>query len=134
MARKRKITAAALNIRVHPHSQEIYTGLMVSLYNLRKPFKIYGDKHGMFSYIDRSQQNQGRIIGVIKTFTKVDTDAEWFDVESVQEATEEQVSEVNIPENLFPNTQSFYFVFKIDNHRLYVQTYGSGQSLSPNLA
>lgn len=134
MARKTKITAGILNVRLHPHSVPIYLSFLEDLFRLKEMVRIHGDRHAMLSFLDREKKDDGIIEGVVTTFTSIDVDGEWFDATGLSIATDEQVSEVNIPNSLYPNSSSFYFLFNANNHRLYVQTYSKGRTLSIRLA
>ena len=134
MARKIKISAGVLNIRLHPHTPERYSEFLNDVYKLKKPVKLRGDRHGMISLLNRSEADDGIFTGVITTFLDIDFDGTWFNTEELKEATDEQVSKVTIPENLHPNSAQFYFQFDTNRHKLYFQTYSSGKVLSEKSA
>ncbi|MDX8436591.1 DUF4747 family protein [Mesorhizobium abyssinicae] len=131
MARKIKISASALNVRLHPHSSQIYADWIGTIFSGRLIAQVHGDRHGMISMIDRSGAGRGVIAGIITTFVKLDDGGTWFNVEQLAEATEEQISTVNIPQNLYPNASTFYFYFDTVEHKLYFQTYSNGKVLTP---
>lgn len=131
MARKIKISASILNLRVHPHTADIYKAFIQDLYELKAIVRLHGDRHGMISLINRSQSDDNIITGTITTFLNVDLDGSWFDTENLQEATDNQVSEVNIPRHLHPNAAQFFFHFDINEHKIYVQNYSKGKVLTP---
>ena len=134
MARKTKISSAVLNVRTHPHSPERYAELMGDLFDQKLAIKLHGDRFGMLSLIHRESNDHGFISGILTTFVKVEFDGRWFDASEMQDATTDQVASVSIPENLHPNAASFYFEFDTEKHRLYVQSYSEGKSLSPRQA
>lgn len=134
MARLNKITSGILNVRLHPHSMEIYSQFIQDIYKRRRPEQVHGDRYGMLSALDRSRLEEGWIGGVITTFTRIDKGGAWFDDEGLAEATEEQVSEISIPKNLHPNSAAFYFQFDLNAHRFYFQTYSKGRALTVNSA
>ncbi len=134
MARKIKISAGVLNIRLHPHTPERYAEFLNDVYKLKKPVKLRGDRHGMISLLNRSEADDGIYSGVITTFLDIDFDGTWFNAAELKEATDEQVSKVTIPENLHPNAAQFYFQFNANSHKLYFQTYSSGKALSEKSA
>lgn len=131
MARKVKVSASALNVRLHPHSTEIYINWIEAIFSARLIAPVHGDRHGMISMLDRSERGQGAISGIITTFVKLDGRGEWFNSEQLKEATEEQVSEINIPSNLYPNSSTFYFYLNAEKHKLYFQTYSKGKVFTP---
>lgn len=134
MARKLKISAGVLNIRMHPHTAARYAEFLTDIYRLKKPIKLRGDRHGMISLLNRTEADVNFLSGVITTFLDIDFDGTWFNTEELKEATDEQVSKVAIPENLHPNAAQFYFRFDTANHKLYFQTYARGKVLTENSA
>lgn len=130
MARKIKISAGVLNVRLHPHTPERYAEFLNDIYGLRQPVKLRGDRHGIISLLDRSEAAGGIISGIITTFLDIDFDGTWFSTAALQEATDEEISKVSIPDNIHPNAASFYFQLNTKNHRIYFQTYSSGKTLS----
>lgn len=88
----------------------------------------------MISLLNRSEAGTGIVTGLITTFTKIDLDQPWFDAANLSEASDEIVSSIELPDNVFPNASSFNFVFDTENHKLYIQTYSRGRSFSIRLA
>lgn len=134
MARKIKVSASALNVRLHPHSSDIYKHWIELIYSNRLISQIYGDRYGMISSIDRSGSDNDVISGAITTFVKFDGQGNWFNADHMTEATEKDISKINIPENLFPNAASFYFYFDVKEHKIYFQTYSKGKAITPGSA
>lgn len=134
MARKVKISAGVLNIRLHPHSAERYAEFMNDIYKLRKPIKLRGDRHGIISSLNRTEAGENVLSGVITTFLDIDLDGVWFNTDGLTEATDEEISQVVIPKNLHPNSAQFYFQFDTANHKIYFQTYAAGKVLTEKSA
>ncbi|WP_041684922.1 DUF4747 family protein [Erythrobacter litoralis] len=134
MARKIKVSSSVLNVRTHPHSPERYAQLVSDLFKQKIAVKLHGDRFGMLSLVHKEANDRGFVSGIITTFVKVEFDGRWFDASEMQDATEAQVAKVQIPENLHPNAASFYFEFDTEKHRLYVQSYSEGKSLSARQA
>jgi hypothetical protein len=131
MARLRKISAAAMNIAADPHSNEIYRAIISSIFKLKKPIKIAGDRYAILSFMRSSETEPDFFSGVISTFTQIDLSGRWFDAAEMSDADDEKISKVIIPEGLFPNASSFYFIFDADKHALYYQNYSNGKTLTP---
>lgn len=131
MARKIKVSASSLNIRLHPHSQEIYVKWLSDIYRRKLVVPVYGDRFGMISLLDRKDAKDGILSGVITTFIKFEKDGDWFNSADLKEATKDEVSEISIPENLHYSPSQFYFKFYTSTHRLYFQTYSKGKTLTP---
>lgn len=134
MARKIKMSAGVLNIALHPHSQERYAQLFRTIFDSRNDAKVSGDRHGMISLLDESEKGQGRISGILTTFLQVQVDGDWFDTKSLGVATDDQVSEINIPPNLKANSTAYYFEFDLRTHKLYYQNYSKGRALTAGSA
>lgn len=134
MARKTKIAASVLNIRLHPHPPGVYAEWLEFIMKKRIMVQVHGDRYGIISRVDSSNANRGEIVGTITTFVKIETDGQWFNLDEMKVATEKQVSEVILPANLFPNTAAFYFLFDLKNHHLYFETYSKGKTFTANSA
>lgn len=130
MARRIKISVGIVNIRLHPHSPEIYFNFIGDVYRLKRPVNIHGDRYAMISMLDRSGEDNNIVSGIITTFTRIETDGAWFDADNLQDATDNQVSQINIPDNLYPNSASFYFLFNTKDHKIYVQQYSRGKQIT----
>lgn len=133
MGRKVKISAGILNIRLHPHPEGIYRRWIKAIFMKKIRVSIHGDRYGMISSIDEREAERGIVSGIITTFTKIEG-GRWFDANELTVATDAQVSRVNIPNNLYPNSASFYFVFDTRSHRLFFQNYSSGKQITPSSA
>ncbi|WP_298467281.1 DUF4747 family protein [uncultured Erythrobacter sp.] len=130
MGQKALMRSGVINIRAHPNSEYVYASLIQRAYQLKAGTKLRGDRYGVISLLNTDTLEAGFVEGILTTFTKVDTDSEWFDLENLQEAAGEKVAEISIPENLYPNPKSFHFVFKLKSHKLFLQTYSKGDTLS----
>lgn len=130
MARQIRIAGGILNVRLHPHPPGSYSNFIRALYALKESVRIRGDRYAIISLLDRTEEEDGIYRGRITTFTKIDTDEPWFNAGDLREADENEVSQIVIPHNLFPNAASFAFLFDANNHRIYVQTYSKGKTFS----
>ena len=132
MGHKRKIPISALNIAMHePHSARAYVELMNNLYNLKKIVNVRaltGVLIGSMYPLDKKHPDSG-ITGEIYQFTNLDQSEPWFDVNALDEATEEELKEIKIPEHLKPHLARFTYVFFPHGHRLYVQTRNKNRTL-----
>lgn len=132
MARNIKITSGVLNISLHPHPEGVYGDYIESLFKLKTAVRIRGEKHAVISLLSRGERDEGIYTGFITTFIKINTDEPWFDLANMSEATDEDLSEISIPESIYPNAATFQFLFDANKHRLYIQTYSKGKTLSMN--
>ncbi len=134
MARKVKVSASTLNVRLHPHSPDIYMQWIQSIYSKRLMAQVHGDRYGIISSVDRTGAANNVVTGAITTFVKFDGDGNWFNAEDMADATDEDISEINIPPNLFPNASAFFFYFDAQEHKIYFQTYSKGKTLTSGSA
>lgn len=134
MAREVKLAAGALNLRLHPHSPEIYDAFLSALYQLRRPIRLRGDRFGMITLLDRRRIDDGLIRGVLRTFTKIDPNARWFDESSLDDAAPDLLKKISIPANAHPNSSVFRFAFNVRKHILTFEQYSEGRQLTPNSA
>lgn len=134
MARKLKISAAVLNVRLHPHTSSKYADWIASIFSTKSMAQVHGDRYGMISLLDSSRSSDGIITGIITTFLKLEEGQPWFNSSELKKATSSEVQEINIPNNLYPNSSSFYFLFDTNKHKLYFQTYSAGKTFTPGSA
>ena len=132
---RRKIEFSALDISAHPHPAGIYPKLFDRARRLKKAFKIVGHEFGELSELSKHKDPKSdevvAISGVVYRYLKIDENADWFDVETGEEATDDAKSGLSIPSNLRPNLRRIYWVFDVPNHVLIFATHNGDASLSP---
>lgn len=134
MPRELKLAAGALNIRLHPHSPELYDEYLQAIYDLRKPVRIRGDRFAMITLLDRRNIEEGIIKGHLRTFTKIDASSKWFDEASLDDADPELLKKISIPANAHPNSSIFRFTLNVRKHLLTFEQYSVGKQLTPRSA
>lgn len=127
MKKINRIDLGILNITIQPHSPERYIELFYDVFKGKFIGKYYGDKQGIISKIVNITEDVGALSlrGEISIFTKIDTDGNWFDVKSLDEADENDLKEINIPANLRPNLTRCNFIFDATNHKMYFENRSS---------
>src|SRR3546814_11085938 len=88
----------------------------------------------MISLLNRTEASEGILSGIVTTVLSIDCELKWVDTSDMKEDTEDQISKVSIPENLHPNSATFFFELQTVDHRLYFQTYSSGKVLTTKQA
>ena len=129
VARELKLSVGALNVRLHPHSPELYDRYLQALYALKQPVKLRGDRFGMITLLNRQELDNGIIHGMIRTFTKIDFSGQWFDEQSLDEADPDLLRQINIPKHAHPNSAAFRFSFNVKKHTLTFEHYSRGKYL-----
>lgn len=137
MARDKKLVIGAINITMHPHSPEKYLELFQITYQLRYSVNIFGDQHGLLAgcfKLVRDQKEPGPITGDIFKYTSIDKTAQWFNIDTNDFATEDDVGVIYIPENLKPNSARFSYIFFPKEHLIFYEGYYDGNSFGPKNA
>lgn len=125
MARNFKVEVAAINIRIPEDKKRDYEALIETIARTRRGVQVYGDTHVIISSYSKRENT-----GVISKYTEIDLDGEWFNQNSFDAATPEQLSEINIPNHLKPNYASFYFSLDPKEHVLAFTSYAGAKALS----
>lgn len=131
MARRRRIAARALNIRLHEHTDAKYQALIESLFSLRQPVTVRGDTQLLIQSIETGGRDSTTVSGAIAKFTNIEVRGAWLNIDTLAEAKEREVSQLKIPENLKPNYKTFYFSFDANNHILIFESTSADGNLSP---
>ena len=131
MARESRFPVGVINIAMHaPHSPARYTQLLRRLYSLRQIVTargVTGAVIGTLYSLDRDNPEIG-LSGEFYQFIQLDPNEPWFDLESKDEASPDDVQAIVIPEKLKPHLARFSFVFYPRGHRLYVQLRSGNRS------
>ena len=106
-----------------PHSPSRYVQLFRRLYSLRRIVTargVTGAIIGNLYPLHRDRPEEG-LAGEFYQFIKLDPNEPWFDLESKDEASPDDIETIVIPEKLKPHLARFSFVFFPKGHRLYVR-------------
>ena len=138
MARHRTIQICGLNIAMHqPHDPESYMLLFRRAQSSQHRFK-QGELHvlmlGSWSPATIEDSNAGLLSGYIYRFVRIDPREPWFNIETNQPATDQEMGEINIPERLMAHLQTIPFVFNSRSHRLWYIAKDKDSSLGPKNA
>lgn len=137
MAQNRRITVAALNIALHaPHPSNRYIELIQKTFRRRSIVRM-GSLHGaMLGSLSRPDE-KGRDIylsGDIYRFVKLDPSEPWFNSETKEPATEDEVDTIKIPGHLLPHLQRIPFIFNVRRHKFWYVARDQKNSLAPAVA
>lgn len=116
-----KLPVSGINIVTHPHSPQGYIDLLYMLFRSRRHVQVYSSLHLMLGELKPIDATNGMtgLFGRLYRFVDIDKDATWFNVDKHDEATEEELAQINLPDELRPNTEMFDFVFYPIGHTFY---------------
>jgi len=129
MPRLKTFYVGVLNIKIHPHSPEKYQKLFWQTFNLKKRVNLRGNDFGMIGTcfrIDQKNELAG-YQGTIYKFFDLDPKSEWFNITRNEEATQDEIESINIPENLKPHSEKFMYLFIPQKHKIFVITNNENQ-------
>lgn len=122
MTRTRTIEICALNISMHtPHSPQRYVDLLVEGRRRKRVFR-QGEVHAlMLGSLTGSKTavEANELRGEVYRFVKVDANEPWFNTQTNEQASDEEVATLNIPGNLRAHMQRIEFVFYPKEHELW---------------
>lgn len=137
MPRKSTLQLAALNIVTHPHSPAGYADLFfAALKEQRKPVKLRGDTYGMVRSCFPIVEGEplAGLEGEIIRFLQIGKDEQWFNLDTTEEATKDDLNEIQIPDHLRPKLRTIRYVFLPKFHRLVFITSAPKTGISPKMA
>lgn len=132
LGRDKKFAIGCINLVLHPHSAEKYIQLLTVIKEQRLAVKVRGDEAIMIGTLTKSD-SEGEYVGEIYRYLNLDTNADWFNVQSMKAATKNDVKAVVIPENLKPHFKKFSFVFFTKRHRFFYVSKSGGDTLPPRM-
>jgi hypothetical protein len=121
-----KVAVGALNIRLHPHQPGTYERFLKAIYVAKKPIRLRGDRMAVIRSLNTSSNPEDFLFGVITTYLQIDVNQPWFNDDTFDVATPEDLEEIVLPKNLHPNIKSFLFALDTKNHRIYFEYYSNG--------
>jgi Domain of unknown function (DUF4747) len=131
MARKQKISAGCVNIRIHDQNRRDYSKLYRWILNRSSPQKVHGNT-GIYISSDLAGFELGDAFGqgILSKFVDFDQYDKWANLNQRRAATQIEREQVTIPEGIRPGLKSFPFAFEFSSHLFFVQNYDSGNTLS----
>ena len=117
MARLKKLSLGALNIKIHPSSHKAYISLINALYRIREPVQIRGSAWGLIGAL--SEIDEFPIMGAFYRYLNIDPKEPWYNlIEGRPLATEHGEAIPVVADHLKPNFKQVPFLFYPEKHRL----------------
>ncbi|MCZ7933592.1 DUF4747 family protein [Agrobacterium leguminum] len=123
-----KHEVAAINIRIPADKNRNYVALIEFIESLQRSVRVYGSSHLAISFYDPKEN-----IGIISKFDEIESDGDWFDLETFDKARPNDLIAALAANTLRPNHHRFYFTLDEELHVIAVSTYGGSKPLSLNL-
>ncbi|MFZ6727401.1 DUF4747 family protein [Undibacterium sp. MH2W] len=134
MVKESVVHICAINIAMHnPHSADRYVRLFNKIFSLKKiiPTRgLNGVLMGSLRELVKDEPWKG-LTGEFYQFIQLDSNEPWFDLDSKDEASTDDLKKIVIPEKLKPHLARFVFIFFPREHRLFVQVKSGSRSLGP---
>ena len=133
VAKERLFSMSVINVVTQPHSPENYVALFKDLFKLRTSTIVRGDAAillGELRPMDRDAPEKG-VRGRFYRYTEIDKNAKWFNLDTAEEASEEDLEKVSIPDGLRPNLKESFFFFNPTGHKLFYISHDADVSLPP---
>lgn len=135
MPRARTIQISGLNVAMHsPHSPEKYIELLRLAKSAGHRFE-QGELHrlmlGTWYAQAPADKQRGVLAGEIYRFVNIDPNEPWFNIQTSQPATSDEMGAVSIPSHLRAHLQTIPFVFDAKRHLLWFISKDKKSSLGP---
>lgn len=133
MTRPSKLAVSAINVRIIDKTRRDYVALFRAVMSLRRPVRVYANDYLLLTKFGRIESATKEIEwgGAFGKFTEISEDSEWLDTTTLQAADDDQLDGVQIPDNLKPNYEGFFFVLFPEEHIIAFETYSKSSHLSP---
>lgn len=133
MKKSKKLTFGVLNIKIHPHTPNMYVELMNEVFEHKQEVQIRGSDWGIPSSIEMMDDQDALegLYGKFYRFLQIDENQPWLDL--IKGATIKDDDGNPIPQvdsHKKPNTKDVWFAFFPKKHRLIFDA----KMISPNMA
>ncbi|MGE4501976.1 MAG: DUF4747 family protein [Thiomicrospira sp.] len=129
MARRIHTKIGCVNVVTHPHTPENYVNLFNRIFESRIDVSIGHQQRMIMGALQPGViEQQNALTGFLYKFLDVGGDNAWYNIALNEEASDEDLREINIPRHLRPNLTKHRFVFFPDGHKLFIQVKGEHQN------
>ncbi|MEK0158278.1 DUF4747 family protein [Pseudoalteromonas piscicida] len=134
---RKKIEVGVINVTMHPHSPERYIQLFKAARQLDVSVHLFSTSWAELTDVHEVGKNKDKvkpIYGDIYKYINFDKNADWFNKETKQHATEEELEGTKAIEHLRPGSTRFTFIFYPMQHLIVYSQYEDKKNLTPKLA
>lgn len=119
MAQHRTMQLSILNIKIHPHTPDLYHQMFKTAFSHRLVSKIRGVDSGMIGSFREDQfEEKGVLFGYIFKFLNINPHEKWLNLSNFETIDPLETGELPVPETLKPNLRQIGYVFYPERHRL----------------
>lgn len=121
MSRLKTLKVASLNIVIHPHSPDTYVNLLKEAYEGNIEAHVQGNLRSRIGAFreDRTTDGDVLISGYIYFYVSFDPTGKWLNINKNDEADEDDMMELNVPDHLKPEFRRTRYIFVPKNHKFY---------------
>ncbi|MEC4091867.1 DUF4747 family protein [Pseudoalteromonas rubra] len=134
---KKKVQVGVINVTMHPHSPKRYVELFRSARAQNMAIHLQGTSWAELAdvhEVSKSDAEVKPIYGEIYKYTNFDPKADWYNKDTKQHATEEELEDTKQIDHLRPESTRFTFIFYPDEHLIVYSQYEKSKNFTPNLA
>lgn len=117
--RKKRLDLCVLNITLLNHSPERYSALIRDCHRLRVTVPYRGQTHAMIGVLTKTEvEGKRMLLGRVFAFFDISAGTKWLNVKEREQATDEEMQLIEVPEHLKPGFEEYHFLFDPETHRL----------------
>ncbi|MDR6095986.1 hypothetical protein QE373_003283 [Stenotrophomonas sp. SORGH_AS321] len=135
---ERQVSGTLINVAAHPHNgADTYLKLITAAHALNRAVRVHGDRYAWMSHLWTNKARNGKVsmTGNIATFTQIDMDGAWIDMQTRAAADAKRIDNVKrVVAGIQPNYHEFRFYFEPQIHLIAVETNDGVRSFSPRMA
>ena len=119
-----------------PHSNRRYVELLAAAFSAKRMVRLGSVHGGMIGslYGAATENAVKELTGELYRFLKLDPDEPWFNAQTKEAASPDDLEALSIPQHLLPHLQRIPFLFKPSTHRLFLISKDRQDSLCAPLA
>jgi hypothetical protein len=117
----RQTRFCVFNTVMHPHSKDSYVDLIDFCVKEKLTGRVSEGKILRIWSESPYFRDKNLIVGFIYQYGDIDFRDNWFNTRSDDIASDEEVSQISIPDYLKPNLRAWRYAFSISDHKFYIE-------------